>query len=67
MRDPAGASGRAIGRLVDGRVRYWVVPGALRAEAGGGVLLGGRFRREAPNAAAAEDSRYGYLQVTVYF
>ncbi|MBX3707784.1 MAG: alginate export family protein [Pseudomonadales bacterium] len=67
VRDPAGASGRSIGRLVDGRVRYWVVPGALRAEAGGGVLRGGRFPREAPNAAAAEDSRYGYLQVTVYF
>ena len=65
--DPAGKSGRFIGHSIDARIRRWLIPGTLRAEAGASTLLAGRFAREAPNATGAGDTRYGYLQMTFYF
>jgi hypothetical protein len=65
--DPAGKSGRFIGHSIDARIRHWLIPGTLRAEVGASTLLAGRFAREAPNATRAGDTRYGYLQMTVYF
>jgi hypothetical protein len=67
LRDPTGRSGDFIGHMVDGRVRRWLVPNALRVELGGSVLLKGRFARQAPLAPPDDDTAFGYLQMTVYF
>ncbi|MDX2234771.1 MAG: alginate export family protein [Hyphomonadaceae bacterium] len=67
VRDPAGASGRFIGHLLDGRVRHRMRNDALLLEAGGGALLNGRFASDAPNASRQGDALYGYLQITHLF
>jgi hypothetical protein len=67
VRDPAGRSGRFIGHTLDGRFRYWMIPNSLRVEAGASAILRGRFAKQAPNAAHAGNTRYGYVQLTAYF
>jgi len=67
LRDPQARSGDSIGHVVDGRVRRWLVPNALRLQVGGGALLKGRFARQAPAAPPEDDTWYGYAQVSVYF
>ncbi len=67
IRDPSGQSGRFIGHALDGRMRYWLIPGNLRAEIGGSLLLKGRFAREAPGVTGEENTLYGYGQLTSYF
>ena len=67
VRDPAGASGRFAGRQLEGRVRYWLVPGKLRAEANGVWLDKARFLRRAPNAPPTGDERYVSLNLTGQF
>ena len=67
MRDPGGASGRFAGTQLEGRLRYWLVPGKLRAEANGVWLDKARFLRQAPNAPPTGDERYVSLNLTGQF
>ena len=67
VRDPAGDSGRFAGHQVEARVRYWLVPGLLRLEAGGAVLFTGRFLEEAANANGFGDTVHGYSDLTLTF
>ena len=64
VRDPGGASGRFAGTQLEGRLRYWLVPGKLRAEANGVWLDKARFLRQAPNAPPTGDERYVSLNLT---
>jgi hypothetical protein len=57
VRDSSGRSGRFAGHQLEARVRYWLVPGFLRAEVNALWLARGRFLRDAPNAPR-EDARY---------
>lgn len=67
VRDPAGRAGRFAGHQVEARARYWIVPGLLRLEAGGALLLHGRFLEDAANANRYGDTIYGYSDVTLTF
>ncbi len=67
VRDGAGAAGRFGGHQVEARVRYWLVPGLLRLETGGAVLLHGRFLRDAANANDFGDTLYGYSELALTF
>ncbi|HTI68014.1 MAG TPA: alginate export family protein [Caulobacteraceae bacterium] len=67
VRDPAGNSGRFAGGLLEGRVRYWIVPGALRLELNGALIAKGRFLETAPNAPRTGDTAYGSAAMTVSF
>lgn len=67
VRDPAGASGRFAGHLVEGRLRWWVVPAALRFEANGAWIAKGRFLKAAPNAPRTGDTRYIAASLTATF
>jgi hypothetical protein len=67
VRDPSGAAGRFAGHQLEARVRYWLVPDFLRAEANGVYLAKGRFLRDAPNAPATGDTRYLTAGVTATF
>ena len=67
VRDPAGRSGRFAGHLVEGRLRYWIVPRALRFEANGALIAKGRFLETAPNAPRTGDTRYLAASVTASF
>lgn len=50
VQDPSGRSGRFVGHQLEGAVRWDVVPGVVRLEAGVTALLRGRFAREAPGS-----------------
>jgi len=65
--DPSGQSGRFLGHMVDGRVRYWLIPDSVRGEIGGTVLTQGRFRAQAPDAPVTGTFAYGYVMVTLRF
>jgi hypothetical protein len=67
VRDPTGASGRSVGQQVEARLRYAVLPGNLRLEAGGAVLFEGSFLRNAPTAPGEGDTTYFYTQATLTF
>jgi len=67
VRDAAGRSGRYAGRQIEGRVRYWLIPKAVRLEGGAAWLDKGRFLATAPNAPKDGDSRYGYVDLTFTF
>lgn len=67
VRDPAGASGRFAGHLVEGRLRWWVIPAALRFEANGAWIAKGRFLKAAPNAPRTGDTRYIAASLTATF
>jgi hypothetical protein len=67
VRDPSGRSGRFAGVQAEARARYWLVPKAVRLEAGAAWLFEGRFLETAPNAPRAGDARYGYADVTFTF
>lgn len=58
VHDPSGKSGRHAGTLVEGKLRYWLVPGSLAANFDFALIRKGRFLREAPNAPATGDTRY---------
>lgn len=58
VRDASGQSGSFAGHQVEARLRYWVVPSLLRAEANGVWLAKGRFLKEAPNAPQTGDTHY---------
>ena len=67
MRDPAGAAGRFAGHQIEARVRYWAVPGILRLDTGGAVLLNGRFLKDAANANHYGNPAFGYVELTATF
>lgn len=67
VRDARGASGEYAGTQIEGRVRYWIVPGAIRADAGAAWLNKGRFLKDAPNARDTGDTAYAYLDLTLDF
>jgi hypothetical protein len=67
VRDPTGASGRSVGQQVEARLRYAVLPGNLRLEAGGAFLFEGSFLRSAPNASGEGDTTYFYTQAILTF
>jgi hypothetical protein len=67
VRDTAGTAGRFAGHQVEARLRYWIVPALLRFEAGGALLIHGRFLRESVNANDFGDTLYGYSDLTLTF
>lgn len=67
VRDAGGASGRFAGHQVEARMRYWLVPGFLRAEINGLWLAKGRFLKTAPNAPGTGDTHYLATGVTATF
>lgn len=48
-------------------MRYWIIPGAIRADAGAAWLNKGRFLKDAPNARDTGDTAYAYLDLTLDF
>ena len=58
VRDVTGRSGSFAGHQLEGRTRYWIVPGFLRAEVNALWLAKGRFLRTAPNAPPTGDTGY---------
>jgi hypothetical protein len=67
VRDPEGDASRFAGHQIEARIRYWVVPGLLRLDAGGAVLFQGRFLESAGNANGFGDTLYGYADLTLSF
>jgi hypothetical protein len=67
IRDVRGASGSFVGRQLDGRLRYWLMPQQLRAELTAVWLIRGELLRRAPNASPHGDSHYGAAALTLSF
>lgn len=67
MRDPSGNSGSFVGHQLEARVRWDVLPGNVRLEAGGAYLFAGEFIKNAPNATHRGDTAYGYLSLELTF
>ena len=67
VRDAAGRSGRFAGHLVEGRLRCWIVPRALRFEANAVLLAKGHFLAAAPNAPRTGDTAYVSGSLTATF
>lgn len=67
LRDPTGQSGNFIGHAIDGRARYWIVPGNLQLEVGASALIFGGFANNVPNGPTRSRSLFGYTQLTVFF
>ncbi len=65
--DRTGESGTFIGHSLDARARYWVTPGAVRLEVGGGALVPGEFADQVPGGPALDQSLFGYVQLTHSF
>lgn len=67
VRDVTGRSGNFAGHQFDTRLRWWVLPAALRLEADGVILSKGRFLNDAPNAPAGGTTLYASLNLTASF
>lgn len=67
VRDATGQSGSFAGHQVEGRLRYWLVPGFLRGEVNAIWLGKGRFLKTAPNAPQTGDARYLSTVLTATF
>lgn len=67
VRDASGMSGRFVGNQIEARARTWLIPGNLRLEVGGAVLLEGEFLRRAPNATGNGDPLFFYSDLTFNF
>ncbi len=65
VRDATGRSGAFAGHQIDARLRHWLVPGLLQAEAGSAVLIKRGLLRAAPNAPGSGDALYGYVDLTL--
>ncbi len=63
VRDATGASGRLAGHQVEARLRHWIVPGRLQIDTGGALLIKRGLLRDAPNAPATGNTRYGYVDL----
>ncbi len=64
VRDASGRSGSFAGHQLDGRLRFWILPRRLRAEADATFLLKGEFMRNAPNAPRTGDTHYASIALT---
>lgn len=64
LRDRSGESGDFVGHVLDGRARYWVMPGRLRFEFGASALLFGDFAKDVPDGPTGDRTLFGYLQLT---
>lgn len=67
LQDASGDSGSFIGHQVEARLRWEVVPGSYRFEAGVAHLFDGEFMRDAPNANGEGDTTYFYSQALFRF
>lgn len=67
VRDPSGASGNFAGHQLEGRLRHWLVPERLRAEANGVWLAKRGVLRNAPNAPRTGDTLYLSLALTATY
>lgn len=67
VRDASGNAGSFAGHQLEGRVRYWLVPGFLRGEVNALWLAKGRFLKTAPNAPRTGDTGYVSTAVTATF
>ena len=67
MRDASGNSGSFVGHQLEARVRWDVLPGNVRLEAGSAYLFAGEFSKNAPNATFRGDTAYGYLSLELTF
>jgi hypothetical protein len=67
VRDATGRSGSFAGHQIEARVRYWLMPGFLRAEVNGLWLAKGRFLETAPNAPLTGDTHYLATALTATF
>lgn len=67
VRDASGRSGSFAGHQLEGRMRYWIVPGFLRGEVNALWLAKGRFLKVAPNAPRTGDTSYVSTGVTATF
>lgn len=67
VRDPTGKAGHYAGQQVEGRVRYWLAPDALRLEANGAVLVKDGLLKDAPNAPHHGTTHYVALSLTASF
>jgi len=67
VRDASGRAGSYAGQGMEGRVRYWIVPNALRFEVDGAFIAKGRFLNTAPNAPRTGDTSYISLNLTTLF
>lgn len=65
VRDASGASGSLAGHQIEGRVRHWILPGMLQIDGGAAVLLKRGLLRDAPNAPATGNTKYGYVDLTL--
>lgn len=67
VRDASGQSGKFAGHQLDTRLRYWIVPKALRFETDMVLLKKGRFLKDAPNSPSPSDSFYVSVNLTAMF
>jgi hypothetical protein len=67
IRDPTGQAGEFAGHQFDARVRYWLLPAAVRLELNALHLAKGRFLQEAPNARRNGDANFLALSVQATF
>lgn len=65
VRDASGESGSLGAHQIEGRLRHWILPGRLQVDAGAALLLKRRLLRDAPNAPATGNTRYGYIDLTL--
>lgn len=63
VRDPQGVTVPLAGHQIEGRVRHWIVPKRLQVDAGAALLLKRGVLRDAPNAPATGNTRYGYVDL----
>lgn len=62
-RDPSGNSGSFIGHLVEGRLRWDLLPGNISVDVGAVYVDAGEFL----TSQQVDDTTYGYLQTTFTF
>lgn len=67
VRDATGRSGSFAGHQLEARLRYWLVPGFLRAEMNAVWLAKGRFLKTAHNAPQTGDTHYLATAITATF
>lgn len=65
--DPSGRSDRFVGSQIETRLRWDLIPGNLRLEAGLAHLFGGDFIDGAPNSSRIDNSTYGYFATILTF
>lgn len=64
VRDSKGLSGRRAGYQVEGRFRYWLIPGRIQADVGAATLFKQGLLNDAPNAPRTGNTHYGYFDLT---